>query len=639
MAKSLYEKKRTNFTGIIAMTLLVFVTAGIYFPGLNGPFVLDDTLNIFSDTHLQNLSPSSIFHIMTHNDSGILGRPISMLSFALTRYLHGDNPGDFKLWNIVIHLLCGILIYRLSKTLLGMQDRTQIHHEYVAVGASAFWLLHPIHVSGVLYTVQRMNQLSALFALASILCYVSFVQTNDKLHKLSFAFGCLLLCICSTLSKENGFLIPVYLAAIEFVFFQNKEPPTNEHRLRGRVILALAIIVLGIICIIGLSDSIQSHYLIRDFSVQERLLTQLHGLSFYIQQIAIPNPLRMSVFHDDFPISRDLDAGTAILLLALASTTVYAVTNIQHHRALSLASIWFLGGHFMESTFLPLEPIFEHRNYMPSIGISIGAAMGFSHICRLIGRRFTTFAALYSVLLASLTILAVGDWSNYHTWLINTMLKHPDSPRAHIELASASGGNLEQSRKHLALAANIAKKEAGPLIQLLATYCNFPSPPSRAILEETRSRLQYGILSGYTMSALHGLGESISLSRCANITAAQHENLCLAGVANRAYSKIPAIRSQILWSLAQSKIGMRQIDSAIALLQASHEANPKDLRPLLASAQLQIDEGRFDAADQNIKRITEIDNDSWRVYEKLNIIMLTDKLSQLRRAETSPHRN
>ena len=37
--------------------------------------------------------------------------------------------------------------------------------------ASCLWLLHALHVSTVLYTVQRMAQLSALFVFAGLLVY------------------------------------------------------------------------------------------------------------------------------------------------------------------------------------------------------------------------------------------------------------------------------------------------------------------------------------------------------------------------------------------------------------------------------------------------------------------------------------
>ncbi len=34
----------------------------------------------------------------------------------------------------------------------------------------------------------------------------------------------------------------------------------------------------------------------------------------------------------------------------------------------AFAVLWFFAGHALESTFLPLEYFFEHRNYLPLLG-------------------------------------------------------------------------------------------------------------------------------------------------------------------------------------------------------------------------------------------------------------------------------
>ena len=39
---------------------------------------------------------------------------------------------------------------------------------------------------------------------------------------------------------------------------------------------------------------------------------------------------------------------------------------------LSFALAWFLAGHVLESTFVPLELVHEHRNYLPQYSILFG---------------------------------------------------------------------------------------------------------------------------------------------------------------------------------------------------------------------------------------------------------------------------
>ena len=46
--------------------------------------------------------------------------------------------------------------------------------------------------------------------------------------------------------------------------------------------------------------------------------------------------------------------------------------------------LWFLAGHLLESSFIGLVIAFEHRNYLPSLGILLASIYGmlwlFDHI-------------------------------------------------------------------------------------------------------------------------------------------------------------------------------------------------------------------------------------------------------------------
>src|SRR3546814_3789435 len=67
-------------------------------------------------------------------------------------------------------LLLYALSLRLIPRLLRQQSSPQLVKAY-SLFVTAIWLLHPLHVSNVLYIVQRMNLLATLFTLAGLLCY------------------------------------------------------------------------------------------------------------------------------------------------------------------------------------------------------------------------------------------------------------------------------------------------------------------------------------------------------------------------------------------------------------------------------------------------------------------------------------
>ena len=158
---------------MIALIFLLGLTFFVYQPGLNGPFVFDDGPNILKNTDIaiQNLNIQTLKKAAFSGASGPLGRPISMLSFALNFFTTGLNNHYFKLTNLFIHMLCGLGIFFLSSTILEITRIRAIsllsvkQSEWLSLAVTAAWLLHPLCLTSVLYVVQRMTTLSSLFCI------------------------------------------------------------------------------------------------------------------------------------------------------------------------------------------------------------------------------------------------------------------------------------------------------------------------------------------------------------------------------------------------------------------------------------------------------------------------------------------
>ena len=85
----------------------------------------------------------------------------------------------FKVVNLVLHLICGWVLFITVALLLRIMadsNLTQLNSTeqfYTAAVTSALWILHPLHVSTVLYSVQRMAILATLFSLLGIYFYLA----------------------------------------------------------------------------------------------------------------------------------------------------------------------------------------------------------------------------------------------------------------------------------------------------------------------------------------------------------------------------------------------------------------------------------------------------------------------------------
>ncbi len=159
----------TWLPGVLAWGLLM-LTAAVYWPGLQGPVLLDDIANLESLIDMQ--SGALAWHEVLGGFE-VRGRPITMLSFVANWLTSAGEIWALKYTNLMIHLLCGALLFWLAGRLLA-EPRAGVAPQrwWLALLVAALWLLAPMLVSTVLYVVQRMAQLATLFVLAGVLCYV-----------------------------------------------------------------------------------------------------------------------------------------------------------------------------------------------------------------------------------------------------------------------------------------------------------------------------------------------------------------------------------------------------------------------------------------------------------------------------------
>ena len=97
----------------IFFILILLTTGCLYWPGLNGGYNYDDYHVLVYNPFLsfKDLNLPDLVRASSSFQAG--GRELSMLSFALNQYFLGDFPWGYKLVNVVIHCLNGVLLYLL----------------------------------------------------------------------------------------------------------------------------------------------------------------------------------------------------------------------------------------------------------------------------------------------------------------------------------------------------------------------------------------------------------------------------------------------------------------------------------------------------------------------------------------------
>jgi hypothetical protein len=103
----------------------------------------------------------------------------------------------------------------------------------------------------------------------------------------------------------------------------------------------------------------------------------------------------------------------------------------------SLGLLWFLAAHALTATVIPLELVFEHRNYFASIGICLLLAdlLLVRSVFRSRAWVGHIVAGFLVVLCAGITHLRAIEWSDPFRFAVAEATKHPKSPRASYTLA------------------------------------------------------------------------------------------------------------------------------------------------------------------------------------------------------------
>jgi len=427
--------------------LALLATVAVYLPGLGGEFVFDDRANL-APVFSWHAGETSWQHLVFENGAGPLGRPLSMASFLANAALTGESIRGMKAGNLLLHLTTGMLLFLLLRRLAARDRRLSKHESWLPLVLTAVWLLHPLMVGTVLYVVQRMAILSALFMIATMLVYLHGRTRIDQGRTTSGALwlflGVPILTTLAALSKENGLLAPLLCGVLEWAYFAPRQGASRPRQVRLFLAAFIAVPISAALALLVLKPEFYfAGYANRPFGPIERLLTQSRVLFDYAGKIFLPAGPGLSIFRDDYSVSNSLfgPPTTAFAILGWMLLVGAAIKLRQRIPGFSVGVGIFLVGHLMESSIFPLLIYFEHRNYLPAIGLLWAAAALIAAAAPWIsGYMDHPRPVLFGGIAAILIVLAGATYSRSHVWSSNEKLvrqslrAYPDSRHARMEI-------------------------------------------------------------------------------------------------------------------------------------------------------------------------------------------------------------
>ena len=437
---------------ILVLAGLLFGTWLVYALGSGAPFTFDDEATLRGN-FLAQYPPAELDHwrvASQSSSSGSLRRPVSMFTFYVNFAVSGEySPRALKSINAAIHCIIAVLLYALFRRILAVASGCEAGvvdaaSSRVSLLAAGIWLLHPLHVSTVLYSVQRMAQLSTLFVVLGLLVYITLRERWSRrgasgAEVLAGLLWFALVALLATFSKENGILLLWLTPLAEVTLFRGRWAGATVPWLKvlGWSSLVAPLFVIAAIFLLD-PHTFSKGYLVRNFTMEERVLTQLRLLWRYAGWILWPNVFDMGFQHDDIPLSSGLlhPSITIIALLGWCAVLLLALVLRKREPVITLALLFFLIGHSLESGFLALEMAFEHRNYLPSIGLCLLLGVYISRATEKVSKqKATAIFCFLGLTLFSLLAARVYTWSDDLRLAQTNLARHPDSARSNYYYA------------------------------------------------------------------------------------------------------------------------------------------------------------------------------------------------------------
>lgn len=446
-----------NKTGyMLAGILIVTLVLSIYSNTLQSPWILDDYHNIISNPRIQikSLSAESIkesfFSYIGNSEK--LYRPVACFTFAMNAIIGGKNVSGYHIVNISIHATASMLLLWLLIMIFrtpALDDTPERKKRFIIILSTLFWAVNPIQIQAVTYIVQRMTSLCALFSIISLVFFIKARLSESKRHKATYYSICFFAIILSTLSKENGILSIPLIFCIEFFLFRNGD---FRYFQKTEILKALLFFIIIAICFFFFTAGISSFnegYAKRPFTMYERILTQPGVLLYYLSLIFYPMPHRFSLEHEILISSGFFSPPQTFIYIVITITLLLACIFSKRIPLLARLGVTFYYiAHSIESGIIPLEMIFEHRNYLPSIFLFPPAIAGLYRIYDYYGshkKKGFMAAIVFFFITALIFMTSIAtytrnfDWQSGERIWLDAMTKAPGNSRPKQSMGFVTG--------------------------------------------------------------------------------------------------------------------------------------------------------------------------------------------------------
>lgn len=415
----------------------------VYQPALRGAFVFDDQYLPFTD-------PKAVTEPLWMWLRGV--RPLLMASFWVNYRLAEMEPYLYHLFNLLLHWANGLLVWVVADRLLQARDVAGWRRPLLATFAAGVFLLHPVQTESVAYVASRSEVLSVMFFLGAL---ALFVRRRREAVSWWVAAGVLLLFGAAVSTKEHTAILPALLLLTDYYFNPgfSAQGIRRNWRLYAPIAVGGALAALWVWRLLSRADT--AGFAVAEFTWYEYFLTQCRVIWIYLRLFLLPYGQTL-----DYDLAMSRTVLEPLVIAGLAGLLALAGAAFYFRRRYPLASygvLVFLLLLAPTSSVVPiLDPIAEHRLYLPMLGLALAAA-DLLHRLRVRPARLAAILAVLLVVAGALARERNRVWSSDIALWEDAVAKSPRKYRAHFQLGFAyfRAGRCEDAERHYRIAAGL----------------------------------------------------------------------------------------------------------------------------------------------------------------------------------------
>ena len=433
----------SRWAGIAAGSLIILSGLAVYANSLSVPFIYDDLSAIVNNPTIHHLWPiSQVFSPPTHGET-VSSRPVLNLSLAINYALSGERPWTYHAVNLLIHLVNGLLLWRIARrTFLLPTCRNRFGDAGVVLAwvIALVWTVHPLQTESVTYIAQRAESLAGLFYLLTLYAVIRGTQSMRATAWYLLAVGA---CWLGMATKQTLFSVPLVVLIYDRTFLSGSWLESLRKRW-GMYAGLVASWGLMATLMAGVGPDMRAGGPVPP-DAWSYACTQLGVILHYLRLSLWPHPLCLEYA---WPLAKTLGAilpGLLVVGFLLAAT----IRGVMGGRA------WgFLGAAFFlilapTSSIVPLQQLaFEHRMYLSlAAGIAILVVGAYVLGQKMVRYGWTSLraASVLGLSLAAAVVVVLGILtfqrnevygSTLRIWQ-DTVAKSPENPGAHNNLGLA----------------------------------------------------------------------------------------------------------------------------------------------------------------------------------------------------------